>query len=175
MSSLQGEIDIKFDRSRKLKSAGCHCCMHVPSTQAMLNAWHLQARAREKDLREREAQLQAGKAGSSRSISNSALEQREAALAEREAAMARASAAAEYARSEAETLWRSHKVWCLMQEPRKPMVSHLCPHEGTVSIPVETQLACLLISEEASTSAGGGKAYCRAVARCRGIARKVDG
>ena len=84
--------------------------MYVPSTQAIRNAWHLQARARDKDLREREAQLQAGKAGSSRSISYSALEQREAALAEREAAMARASAAAEYARSEAETLWRSHKV-----------------------------------------------------------------
>ncbi len=76
----------------------------------------VQARVRNKDLREREAQLQAGRAGSSHYISNSALEQREAALAEREAAMARASAAAEYARSEAETLWLSHKVWRLMQE-----------------------------------------------------------
>ena len=71
----------------------------------------LQARVRDKDLREREAQLHAGSAASSRTTArDSALEQREAALADREAAMARASAAAEYARSEAETLWRNHKA-----------------------------------------------------------------
>ncbi len=75
----------------------------------------LQARARDKDLREREAQLRTGSSASSRAVAkDSALEQREAALAEREAAMARASAAAEYARSEAETLWRNHKAsFCL--------------------------------------------------------------
>ena len=174
MSSLQGRIALRFCRSQKCGppalAASCMCPQHKQCI-----AWHLQARARDKDLRGRETQLQAGKAGSSRSVSCSALEQREAALAEREAAMARASAAAEYARSEAETLWRSHKVWCLVQEPRKPMLSHLCPHERTFSIPVETQRACLLISEEASFSAGGGNAYCRAVARCRGVACKVDG
>ena len=68
-------------------------------------------RAKERALREREAGLQAGEAAAAKYCAkDSALEQREAALAEREAAMARATAAAEYARSEAETLWRSHKV-----------------------------------------------------------------
>lgn len=70
-----------------------------------------QVRAKERALREREAGLQAGEAAAAKYCAkDSALEQREAALAEREAAMARATAAAEYARSEAETLWRSHKV-----------------------------------------------------------------
>ena len=93
--------------------------MHVPSTHPTLNAWHFTG--------EGTRQGPAGEGGSAAGwqgwvllklhvAKDSALEQREAALAEREAAMARASAAAEYARSEAETLWRSHKAWCLMQE-----------------------------------------------------------
>lgn len=78
----------------------------------------LQAMGKEKELREREAGLQAGEAAAAKYISkDSALEQREAALAEREAAMARATAAAEYARSEAEALWRSHKVNSNALEP----------------------------------------------------------
>lgn len=73
-----------------------------------------QMRAKERALREREAGLQAGEVAAAKYCAkDSALEQREAALAEREAAMARATAAAEYARSEAETLWRSHKVCTL--------------------------------------------------------------
>ncbi len=91
-------------------------------------------------------------------MKDSALEQREAALAERESAMARATAAAEYARSEAEALWRSHKVHSvaclrtLLEENRHACKTDMEEHAQRTRLPSDTREAALIIICNSTTS-----------------------